>query len=464
MRKHGMVRPFYYTLISSCCAGVLGAGADPREGGHWLQGAAYAQSGKTPSVDQGALDQALASTRSELTAACGRNLPLRIDIDNFIKHPYQPSGREQASGANPELAVDRLASLGSSFSSHMQALCQKDSALAGKVRSLVVRSYEAVANGKLDSAFTYVDQMSVGNRYIFDGKAGLQRGHTVYLLDNGVLSAYCDYSEGCTETDLRGVPGLGVGAGTAITSDDGPRGGTKDDGNGCISVDGEQICARGTLGFAAAVESGDCSKAKATRIAVDCRLRLAAVKSFHVEGCAIAQAHAAVLKQGSGFGGHTPNAFFVSLLKRLQECNDADQLRTVLDARWLPNYQTLKIGGEGYEDETELHGKIRKSVFAACSALRPRISESHLTGLLYHCAAAADGSLMSYPWSTRKEDQARLRSAQAARIAANRRDAAAAHDDFERRKNLPMAATFCRGHGQKTARCMTNCRKNYTCR
>ena len=59
--------------------------------------------------------------------------------------------------------------------------------------------------------------MSTGSRYVFAGKAGLRRGYTVYHLDSGILSAYCDYSEGCTETDLREVqPGqaVGVGGGT----------------------------------------------------------------------------------------------------------------------------------------------------------------------------------------------------------------------------------------------------------
>ena len=455
--------PLHYTVFAPLLVSIFAA-ANWSAGGPKHGGTAYAQSSKAPSIDHSALDRALATTRSELAAACGRDIPIRVDIGSFIKHPFKPSERDVGSRSDPELQVERLADLGSSFSSHMQALCRKDSGLAGKVRSLVVRTHEEVADGKQDTVNIYVDRMSTGNRYVFAGKAGLRRGYTVYHLESGILSAYCDYSEGCTETDLRGVPGLGVGAGTAINSDESPRGGTKDTSGGCVSVDGEQVCARGSLGFAAAVESGDCSKAKTTRIAAECQQRLAAVKSFHAEGCAIAEAHAAVVQQGSGFGGHTPNAFFVSLLKRLQECKDAEQLRTVLDARWVPNYQTLRIGGEGHEDETELHGKIRQSVFAACSALRPRISDGRLIGLLYHCAAAADGSLLSYPWPSRKEDQARLRSAQAARIGADRRDDAAAHADFERRKGLPMAATLCRGSGKKMASCISNCRKNYTCR
>lgn len=463
MRLHGLRRPFPCTVFAPLLLSVL-TSADWIKGGPAHSGTAYAESGQASSIDSAALDRALATTRSELAAACGRDIPIRVDIGSFIKHPFKPSERDVASRSDPELQVERLASLGSSFSSHMQALCRKDSGLAGKVQSLVVRTYEEVADGKQDTANIYVDRMSTGSRYVFAGKAGLRRGYTVYHLESGILSAYCDYSEGCTETDLRGVPGLGVGAGTAINSDDGPRGGTKDGSGGCVSVDGEQVCARGSLGFAAAVESGDCSKAKTTRIAVECRQRLAAVKSFHAEGCAIAEAHAAVVQQGSSFGGHTPNAFFVSLLKRLQACNDAEQLRTVLDARWVPNYRTLRIGGEGQEEEIELHGKIRKSVIAACSALRPRISESRLIGLLYHCAAAADGSLLSYPWPSRNQDQARLRSAQSARIEGDRRDSAASHADFERRKGLPMAATLCRGSGRKMASCITNCRKNYTCR
>lgn len=188
------------------------------------------------------------------------------------------------------------------------------------------------------------------------------------------------------------------------------------------------------------------------------------VVAFRVEGCAVAQAHAEVIQHGSGFGGHTPNAFFVSVLSRIQDCHDADQLRTVLDARWVVNHRTLTVGGEGYEEETALHRKIRKSVFAACSALRPRIADDRLIGLLYHCAAAADGSLQSYPWPSRKEDESRLRSAQKARIGAEQRDSAAAHADFERRKDLPMAATVCRSAGKKLGSCMSACRKNYTCR
>lgn len=424
---------------------------------------AYAQSGATPAIDGAALDRAIASTRSELATACGRTIPVRVDSASFIAHPSKPSDVAAPGRSDTELQVDRLAALASSASSHLQALCQKDAALAGKVRSLVVRSYEEAANGKQDAANLYVDRVSVGSRYVFAGKAALRRGYTIYLFEGGTLSAYCDYSEGCTETDLRGVPGIGVGTGTAINSEESLRGGTKDGAGGCVAVDGEQICAKGSLGFAAAVESGDCSQGKTTRIAVDCQQRLAAVKSFHAEGCAIAPAHAAVLQRGSGFGGHTPNAFFVSLLKRLQDCNDAEQLRTVLDARWIPDYRTLRVGGEGQE-ETVLHSKIRKSVFAACSALRPRISDEHLIGLLYHCAAAADGSLLSYPWPTRKDDQARLLRAQESRVKAERRDDAAAHADFERRKGLPMAASLCRGSGKKMASCISACRKNYTCR
>jgi hypothetical protein len=76
---------------------------------------------------------------------------------------------------------------------------------------------------------------------------------------------------------------------------------------------------------------------------------------------------------------------------RLQACKDAAQLRRVLDARWQPDFRTLRIGGAGYEDETALHAKIRGSVVAAGSALRPSIADAQLTGLLYHCAAAAAG-------------------------------------------------------------------------
>lgn len=445
-------------LVSLCTVAAGGTGFLARGG------TAYAQPEQTASIDGAALERALAAPRAELRTACGRDIPLRIDTTSFLVPA--PASRESAgfSSTRSALQVDRLGELGARFSSHVQALCQKDAALAGKVRSLVVRSYEEVADGKQDTADIYVDRLSTGSRYIFAGKAGLRRGNTVYLFDSGVLSAYCDYSESCTETDLRGVPGIGVGTGTAINSADSPRGGSKDGGGGCISVDGEQVCAKGTLGFVGAVESGDCSLAKTTRAAAECQQRLAAVKAFRVEGCAVAQAHAEVVQRGSGFGGHTPNAFFVSVLSRIQDCHDADQLRTVLDARWVVNHRTLTVGGAGYEEETALHRKIRKSVFAACSALRPRIADSRLIGLLYHCAAAADGSLQSYPWPSRKEDESRLRSAQKARIGAEQRDSAAAHADFERRKDLPMAATVCRSAGKKMGSCMSACRKNYTCR
>lgn len=425
-------------------------------------GPAAAQSGGT-SLDRAAIDRALAPAQSELNAACGRALPLRIDTASFVAHPPKPSERDAAAGVTVSLNEERLAALGTAFSGHVQALCRKDAALAGKIRSLIVRSYEQVAGGKQDSANIYVERESVGSRYIFSGKAGLRRGYTVYHFEDGVLSAYCDYAESCTETDLRGVPGIGVGTGTAVNSDDGGRGGEKT-GGGCIAVDGEQICATGALGFASAVESGDCSKAKSTRIAVACRQRLAAVKSFPATGCALADAHDQVVQQGSAFGGHTPNGFFVALLKRLQACKDAAQLRRVLDARWQPDFRTLRIGGAGYEDETALHAKIRGAVVAACSALRPSIADAQLTGLLYHCAAAADGSLLSYPWSTRQADEARLRSARDGRIAQERRSDAAAHADFDRRRDLPMAQTYCRGAGRKQAACIQACRKNFTCR
>lgn len=428
-----------------------------------LASAAYAQPQSAANLDAASIARELAPAGSELAAACGRPLPLRVDTGSFIKHPPKSTAADGSSGPAIEVNSARLVSLGSDFASHVQALCKKDAALASKVSALVVRSYEEVADGKQDSAPIYVDRTSVGNRYIFRGKAALRRGYTVYHLEGGVLAAYCDYSEGCTETDLRGVPGLGVGAGTAINSDDGPRDGAKD-GGGCVSVDGEQVCARGTLGFPAAVESGDCSKARSTRIAVACRQRLAAVKSFRATGCAIAEAHAAVVKEGSGFGGHTPNAFFVGLLKKLEECRDAEQLRSVLDDRWLPDYRTLRIGGEGHEDETELHARIRKSVVAACSALRPRISEPRLIGLLYHCAAAAGGSLAPYQWPTKKADQKRLQNAQSTRATAEQRNDAASAADAARRRDLPMAQTYCRGSGKKMAHCILTCRKNYTCR
>lgn len=459
----GSIRPQLGATLFPLALSVFASATALHGGRPGLGSAAYAQPQSAASIDAAVLARELMPVGSALAAACGRPLPLRVDTASFIKHPPGASTPEGSSGPGPEINVERLVSLGSDFASHVQALCKKDAVLAGKVTSLVLRSYEEVADGKQDSAPIYVDRMSVGNRYIFRGKAALRRGYTVYHLEAGVLAAYCDYSEGCTDTDLRGVPGLGVGSGTAINSEDGPRGGSKD-GGGCVSIDGEQVCASGTLGFSAAVESGDCSKARATRIAVACRQRLAAVKAFRAEGCAIAEAHAAVVKEGSGFGGHTPNAFFVGLLKKLQECRDAEQLRSVLDDRWLPDYRTLRIGGEGHEDETELHGRIRKSVVAACSALRPRISEPRLTGLLYHCAAAAGGSLASYPWPTRKADQARLESAQSARAAAERRSDAASAADAARRRNLPMAQTYCRGSGNKMAHCILTCRKNYTCR
>lgn len=425
-------------------------------------GPAAGQAGAPP-LDRAAIDRALAPAQSELNAACGRTLPLHVDTTSFLSHPAQPTGRDVSAGSTAPLSEERLAALGTSFAEHMQALCRKDAALAGKVRSLTVRSYEQVASGNQDSDNIYVDRESVGNRYVFSGKAALRRGYTVYHFENGVLSAYCDYSEGCTQTDLRGVPGLGTGTGTAINSDAGGRGSDKT-GGGCVAVDGEQICATGSLGFSAAVESSDCSKAKSTRIAVACRQRLAAVKSFPATGCALADAHDQVVQQGSAFGGHTPNAFFVALLKRLQTCKDAGQLRRVLDARWQPDFRTLRIGGAGYEDDTALHAKIRGSVVAACSALRPAIAEAQLTGLLYHCAAAADGSLLSYPWATRQADEARLRSARNGRIEQERRGDAAARADAERRRDLPMAQTYCRGAGRKLAACMQSCRKNFTCR
>ena len=197
--------PIHYTVFAPLLVSVFAA-ANWSEGGPTHGGTAYAQSGKVPSIDHAALDRALATTRSELAAACGRDIPIRVDIGSFIKHPFKPSERDAASRSDPELQVERLADLGSSFSSHMQALCRKDSGLAGKVRSLVVRTYEEVADGKQDTANIYVDRMSTGNRYVFAGKADLRRGYTVYHLESGILSAYCDYSEGCTETDLRYQP------------------------------------------------------------------------------------------------------------------------------------------------------------------------------------------------------------------------------------------------------------------
>ena len=444
-------------LALSAFGAVLAPHADPLR----MLATAHAQS--QPPVDGAALDRELASARAGLASACGRPLRLKVEVESFVSHPPKPSDRTGASPSAPQISSERLVSYGSNFASYVQDLCQKDKALAGRITSLVMRSYDEVADGNLDSSPIYIEQLSVGHRYIFRGKAGLQRGHTVYLFESGTLTAYCDLDEGCTDTDLRGVPGIGVGAGTAINSDDGPRGGSKD-GGGCVSVDGEQICGKGSLGFAAAVERGDCTQAKSPRIAVACRQRLAAVKSFRAEGCAIAEPHAAVVKAGGSFGGHTPNDFFVSLLKRIQGCNDAEQLRSVLDDRWLPDHKTLRIGGEGHEDETELHQKIRKSVVAACSTLRPKISEKRLIGLLYHCAAAAGGSLASYSWPTAKADQARLREAQTARIDADRRGDAARHADFDRRKDLPMAASYCRSAGKKMAHCFQSCRKNYTCR
>ena len=76
-----------------------------------LWSVAYAQPQSGASLDVAALARELTPVGSELAAACGRPLPLRVDTASFIKHPPGSSIPVGSSRPGPELSTARLVSL-----------------------------------------------------------------------------------------------------------------------------------------------------------------------------------------------------------------------------------------------------------------------------------------------------------------------------------------------------------------
>ena len=261
---------------------------------------------------------------------------------------------------------------------------------------------------------------------------------------------------------MRAIPGLGIGAGTALNVADRDRSKSKL-GPGCVAVDGEEICGSGSLGFAEAVESGDCNQSDSPRTTIACRKRLAVVKELAID-CKIGKTYQALVNEGES-ERHIPNAVFEQTLKKLPSCpNGGNILVDVLYTRWDYSSQSFKMRLE--ESERALVSKLNKAVMTACSALRPTVADRDvlspenrestvLTEFLYRCAVAAGGSLSPYSWKTKAADIALLRREQSDRRAA---DAETRAENAAR----PPAAVYCAGH--VTAKCMSRCFKAKLCR
>lgn len=440
-------------------------------------GAAHSQQANP--IDAAAVERGLVPMRKEIATACNAEMNLRVDVPSFVTHKLPR-------GMDPIGAEDVIKTV-ASFVPYIVDLCQVDPAMAKRVSGVTLRSDEAVAGGTVDYGTVYVDRRNVGSRYVVQGKAGLRGPNGIYMFEAGVISAYTSpvtqfpslFGQFTKARDrerpnfLRAIPGLGTGAGTAINVSDRDRGQSKL-GAGCVAVDGEEVCGKGAFGFAEAVESGDCNQASSPSIAIACRKRLAAVKNLTID-CTIGETYQAMVNAG-GNEGYAPSAFFERVLKKLPSCpNGGDILVDLLYARWDYSSQSLKMRLE--EADLALHQKVNKAVVAACSVLRPTVSDRRvlspenrestvLTEFLYRCAVAAGGSLTSYAWKTKSADLARLKKDQSERRAGDaesRTENAARRVAAEQqRMSLPTAVSYCKGSVQ--ANCMASCIRAKRCR
>lgn len=435
-------------------------------------GAAHSE-GPNP-IDAAAVENALVPMRKEIAAACGAEKSLRVDVPSFVSHKLPR-------GMSPIGAEDVIRMV-TTFVPYIVDLCQVDPVQAKRVTGVILRSDEAVAGGTVDYGTEYVDRRNVGSRYVVGGKAGLRGPNGIYMFEAGVISAYTSpvtqyaplFSEFSKARDrerpnfLRAIPGLGIGAGTALNVSDRERSQSKL-GAGCVAMDGEEICGKGSLGFAEAVESGDCNQSESPSTNLACRKRLSAVKELAID-CKIGETYQAMVNAG-GNQGYAPSSFFEKVLKKLPSCpNGGNILVDLLYARWDYSSQSLKMRLE--EKELALHQKVNKAVVAACSALRSTVADRRVlspenrdstvvTEFLYRCAVAAGGSLSPYSWSTKAADIALLRKDQSERRAGDaetRSESAARRTANEqRRQSLPTAASYCQGSAKKNCRhaCIT---------
>ena len=430
-------------------------------------------------IDAAAVESALVPIRKEVSAACGFALDLRVDVPSFVVHKLprgmQPVGEKEV--------IRTLTSL----VPYVVDLCQVEPAMAKRVTGVVLRSSEAVEGGTLDYGSEYVDRRNVGSRYVVGGKAALRGSNGTFMFEAGVLSVYTApgdlfapmFSEFTKARDrerpnfLRVIPGLGIGAGTALNVADRDRSKSKL-GPGCVAVDGEEICGSGSLGFAEAVESGDCNQSESPSVNIACRKRLAAIKELAID-CKIGETYQAMVNAG-GNEGYVPSAFFERVLKKLPSCpNGGNLLVDVLYPRWDYSSQSLKMRLD--DTEHALHQKLNKAVMAACSALRPTVADRRvlspenrestvLTEFLYRCAVVAGGSLAPYSWKTKSADIALLRRDQSERRAGDAEtraeNSARRSAEEQRKQGLPSAYMYCKGRVQKD--CMRKCLQAKVCR
>ena len=430
-------------------------------------------------IDAAAVERALGPMRQEVSAACGFALDVRVDVPSFVSHKL-PRGM---SPIGEQEVIKTLTTL----IPYIVDLCQVEPAMAKRVTGVILHSDEAVAGGTVDYGTEYVDRRNVGSRYIVGGKAALRGFNGIYMFEAGVISVYASpvtyfpslIGEFTKTRDrerpnfLRAIPGLGIGAGTALNVADRDRSKSKL-GPGCVAVDGEEICGSGSLGFAEAVESGDCNQSESPSVNIACRKRLAAIKELAID-CKIGETYQAMVNAG-GNQGYVPSAFFERVLKKLPSCpNGGNLLVDVLYPRWDYSSQSLKMRLE--DTEHALHQKLNKAVMAACSALRPTVADRRvlspenrestvLTEFLYRCAVVAGGSLAPYSWKTKSADIALLRRDQSERRAGDAEtrveNSARRSAEEQRKQGLPSAYMYCKGRVQKD--CMRKCLQAKVCR
>ncbi len=430
-------------------------------------------------IDAAAVESALLPMRQEVSSACGFALDLRVDVPSFVTHKLPR-------GMNPIGAKEVIRTM-TSLVPYVVDLCRVDPAMAKRVVGVTLRSNEAVEGGTLDYGTEYVDRRSVGSRYVVGGKAALRGTNGTFMFDAGMISVYTSpgdlfpplYSEFTKARDrerpnaLRAIPGLGIGAGTALNVADRDRSQSKL-GPGCVAVDGEEICGGGSLSFAEAVEAGDCNQSASPSITIACRRRLAAIKELAID-CKIGETYQAMVN-ASGNTRYAPTSFFEQVLKKLPSCpNGGNILVDVLYTRWDYSSQSLRMRLE--PTELALNQKLNRAVMAACSALRPTVADRRvlspenrestvLTEFLYRCAVVAGGSLAPYAWKTKSADIALLRKDQSERRAGDAEsrveDAARRSAEEERKRGLPSAYTYCKGKVQKD--CMRKCLQAKVCR
>jgi len=457
------------TLIRWACAVMV-----PLAG--VISSPAFALSSET--IDAAAVESAVQPLRAEVAAACGRPIDLRVDVPSLAAHKF-------SSGAKPAGTDDVLRTM-RSLVPYVVDLCSLEPAMAKRVTAVLLRSDSLVDGGTQNYTSEYIDRESVGYRYVVNGKAGLRGNSGTYMFEAGVISVYTwpgvtlgrlysefDKTRRERPNPMRAIPGLGTGAGTALNVSDRERSKSKL-GQGCVAIDGEEICGSGTLEFSEAVEAEDCSQSSGPGVAIDCRKRLAAIKDFTFN-CKLDEQYKDIVAAG-GNHGYTPSSFFIRVLKQLESCpNGGNQLVNILFTRWDYNSQTLKVRSD--ELTRTLDQKVNKAIVAACGALRTKVIErdllspenrdsTYLTEFLYRCAVVAGGSLAPYSWKTKSKDIAFLNKDRQERRAgddesrAERAQARAA--EANRIRNLPLAHVYCQGRVRYG--CIPNCKRAKLCR